>query len=310
MIPELAGQRENLPIPAHLRSWTDLARVCAWEADAHQAWYDSVAQKSLKAVARRKPKQHCLPRSGLGGMLKFLGPPKGTNTPDRTRRGVESVITLAQCVACLLRAGVTLPITTRVTQLWNPMGKYEETRCEEVHVLPPARTFSVPCNAVSVVGPLASPVLDLSPSKGPTNGRVGGGGGGVNRLEIVEGGNSKKKKKKERNASKTNRMEAGGRGGGGGTLGMNVPAGMREGMPGGGAGVVLGRTVPKMMAPVGGITAPVGGGGIAGVSVEVVGLPNWRRSVPVHALSPDYLDYSIREKEREFYKSAGILPYR
>lgn len=281
--------------------------MCAWEADAHQARYDSGAQKSVGAVARRKPKQHCLPRSGLGGMLKFLGPPKGMNTQDCTRRGVESVLTLAQCAACLLRAGVTMPITTRVTQVWSPMGKYEETRCEEVHVLPPVRTFSVPCNAVSVVGPLASPALDLSPSKGPTNGRVGGG---ANRLEMVEGGSSKKKKRKERNALKTQRVEAGGRGGGDGTIGMNVPVGMREGNPGGGAGVVLGGTASKMMVPVGGITAPVGGGGIAGVSVGVVGLPNWRRSVPVHTLSPDYLDYSIREKEREFYKSAGILPYR
>lgn len=310
MIPELAGQRENMPLPAHLRSWTDLTRVCAWEADAHQAWYDSGAHKSMSTIARRRPKQHCLPRSGLGGMLKFLGPPKEANAQDRTRRGVESVLTLAQCVACLVRAGVAMPITTRVTQVWNPMGQYEETRCEEVHVLPPARTFSAPCN-VSVVGPLASPALGLSPSKGPSNGRVGGGGG-VNRLEMVEGGSGRKKNpKKVRNAPKMQRMEAGGRGGGGGTLGMNLPAGMGEGRPdGGGAGLVLGGAAHRMMVPVGGTIAPVGGGGIAGVSVGVVGLPNWRRSVPAHTLSPDYLDYSIREKEREFYKSAGILPYR
>lgn len=79
----------------------------------------------------------------------------------------------------------------------------------------------------------------------------------------------------------SNRATDGGWGSGGGT----EPQGWGGARGGGGAG--------------GGVGGSGGGGGF----------PEWRRTMPVDALAPNYLDYFVRERERKFYKSAGILPY-
>ncbi|CAN0469279.1 unnamed protein product, partial [Hapterophycus canaliculatus] len=157
-LPDLIGQHK-LQLPDHLRSWTDAATVCGWEASRENAHLIAMAAGARKGaggggkergrpgqspraapgggakVARgwiKAPKKHALPRSGLAGMLKFLGCPSDPVEMHRTRRGMNVVESLAQCVLGMVRLGIPLPVTSRVTQVWGGAGEYVGSRQDQL----------------------------------------------------------------------------------------------------------------------------------------------------------------------------------
>lgn len=81
---------------------------------------------------KRHAKKHALPKSALAGMLKFFGAP--TTTMSNVRRGMKYALGVAQCVACLVRHGVSLPVTCRVTQKWGPGGGCQGSVYDEIAV--------------------------------------------------------------------------------------------------------------------------------------------------------------------------------
>lgn len=86
--------------------------------------------QQLPMKRRRQPKKHCLPRSGLPGMFKFFEAPVAVL--GCSQRGMEAAVAIAQCVACLLRHGSPLPITSRVTPVWGPGGEYQGSLYDEL----------------------------------------------------------------------------------------------------------------------------------------------------------------------------------
>lgn len=251
----------------------------------------------------RQRKKHCLPRSGLAGMLKFLGAPKEAALHGLTRRGMETVAGVAQCVACLVRIGVPFPVTARVTQLWGPGGKYEGTRYDELPLI----------------------LLPAAPTPGSAGGAGASGsvgGGGERGGGQVWSASSPQQSQTRVAAASTTMNENNNRGGNRGgvaseprkkTPKKNGFGGGGGGAPGGhgGGGVLVSHAGSK------GAVESVPGGGGAAVGGEGAGavqrggkVPEWRKNMPIESLAPDYLDYFLRAKERQFYKSAGILPYR
>lgn len=262
----------------------------------------------------RHRKKHCLPRSGLAGMLKFLGAPKDAARREDTlhgltRRGMETVAGVAQCVACLVRIGVPFPVTGRMTQLWGPGGTYEGTQYDELPlILLPAAPASGSAGGASAVGGGGGQGRGQGQGQGQVWGaspqqqqqhqaqtRVAPASTTMsenNHRDINNRGGVVPEKKK-----KTSKKNGPGGAGGGGGGGGGAPGGH-----GGGGALVshAGSRGAVESVPRGG-GAMVGGGGA---------IPEWRKNTPVSSLSPDYLDYFLRDRERQFYKSAGILPYR
>ncbi|CAM9518438.1 unnamed protein product [Scytosiphon promiscuus] len=235
-LPDLIGQHK-LQLPDHLRSWTDAAKVCGIKA----------------------PKKHALPRSGLPGMLKFLGCPLSPADPRRAQRGINTVESLAQCVLSMVRLGMPLPVTSRVTQVWGGAGEYAGSRHDKFPDEPPQET---------VLGG-APPVVSNLLLGGAATGAAGvapvplGSQGGVQEAQAQQ-----------------------------------WPNGAPHGAWGGAAGAQQGQHENDA-----GASAVAGNGRNQRV-------PHWRQSVPIDLLAPDYLDFFVRERERQLYKSAAILPYR
>ena len=355
-MPDLIGEIKLL-LPDHLRSWTDAARMCGWAADRENARIVAAAAAAAaeqgqlnggrRARSRRRPgggagagaiqaesrprppplqrglpqpKKHSLPQSGLAGMLKFLGCPKEPHVPNRTRRGANVVESLAQCVVCLVRLGVPMPVTSRVTQAWGAAGEYAGSNLEEVSIKPPSLALTGAPGAVLNAGggagrraataaPLLAggPVPMAMPSPGPGPGDRNYDGGG--------GAGTEERQGKRKNNNNGRREHDG-------SLGANevyAPP-RREGPPPRGGhsphhhqheqyapgeprrGDRRGGEQWRNGAPGGGWDGERRGGRQQ--------VPAWRQNLPVDALAPDYLDYFVRDRERQFYKSAGILPYR
>ncbi|CAN0176414.1 unnamed protein product, partial [Ectocarpus sp. 8 AP-2014] len=354
-LPELIGQHK-LQLPEHLRSWTDAARMCGWEAERLNvgiAAYNAAAtgqeggggsggryaprsgsrgagaaaeSAGARSRGRKKPTiKHSLPQSGLPGMLKFLGCPKEPDIAHRTRRGMNVVESLAQCVVCMVRLGISIPVTSRITQEWAGGGGYAGCHHDELSIDQPQVVLKVvrygpdglPAEgAVAAAG--TGPVVRLGPQ------RVMGGGplimnapnptAGINRSASgapTQQQPQKTKKKKNKQGSAHNGVSANG-----------VYA---EGPPFVGGPAQQQHQQQHQLGPgarpgdglVGGPQwqngAPGGGwvGGAAGVGGgRGQPIPHWRQNVPINSLAPNYLDYFVRERERQYYKSAGILPYR
>ncbi|CAM9313684.1 unnamed protein product [Pylaiella littoralis] len=419
-IPDLIGEHK-LQIPDHLRSWTDAARMCGWEGDrlnAQAAASAAAATGQTYVVAggagsqnvgntAGKPKhvKHALPQAGLNGMLKFLGCPAEPVVPNRTKRGINNVQSLAQCVVCMVRLGVPMPVTSRTTQMWEGAGGYAGSRHEELRIEQPpvvlAGAAPAPTNVVvgppagggagrmepqplhappAVLGVGGGPAPMVTPAVAPAG--LSGGGMGNNNGNGAEKQGKKKKKKKSKNGG-TNNMNSNSTNGpgtnemyvlpqregplllGGQTqqqlvsVGQQqqqqqlVPVGQQQQqqqqqlMPVGQQQQQQQQLVPvgqqqqqqklvpvgqqqklvpvgqqQQLVPVGhrgdgpggpqwqnGAPGGGGGGGGAGGG-NGQSAPHWRQSIPISYLSPDYLDYFVREKERQYYKSAGVLPYR
>ncbi|CAN0064909.1 unnamed protein product, partial [Ectocarpus sp. 13 AM-2016] len=176
-LPELIGQHK-LQLPDHLRSWTDAARMCGWEAErlnVRIAAYNAAAtgqeggggsggrsggryaprsgsrgagaaaeSAGARSRGRKKPTiKHSLPQSGLPGMLKFLGCPKEPDIAHRTRRGMNVVESLAQCVVCMVRLGIPIPVTSRITQEWAGGGGYAGCHHDELSIDQPQVVLKV-----------------------------------------------------------------------------------------------------------------------------------------------------------------------
>lgn len=351
-LPDLIGQHK-LQLPDHLRSWTDAAKVCGWEASRENAHLAAMAAnarnggrggggggggggkergRSAQAGAgggandrRRFPKKHALPRSGLPGMLKFLGCPNDSSGLQRARRGMNTVESLAQCVVGMVRLGMPLPVTSRVTQVWGGAGDYAGSRHEQF----PDESSQQQQHQqqVVVVGGWGAPVVipnDVSgaaaggapaplllsqgvvgaaaPAHAPDQ-RIGFGGSapaGMQQQQQLhqqqqlyqpqpqlqpqqqQQQEKKVKKKKKKKEASIQQWQNG------------TPTGTWGG-PAGGA--------TKGQHENGGVARGAGNGTDQRV-------PHWRQSVPVDLLAPDYLDFYVRERERQLYKSAAILPYR
>lgn len=354
-LPELIGQHK-LQLPEHLRSWTDAARMCGWEAERLNvgiAAYNAAAtgQESgsgggggssgghhaprsrsrgagaaaesagAKSRGKKKPmKKHSLPQSGLPGMLKFLGCPKEPDIPHRTRRGMNVVESLAQCVVCMVRLGIPIPVTSRITQEWAGGGDYAGCHHDELSIDQPQVVLKVtrygpdgmPAEGAVAAGG-TGPVMPLGPQ-----GVMGGGPLIVNAPNPTVGNNGvntigasmqqqpqKAKKKKNKQGSVHNGVSANGVYTEGPPL-VGGPAQQQQQQLGPGAhrGDGLGGGPQWQNGASGGGWGgqAAGGGGQP--------MPHWRQNVPVNFLAPDYLDYFVRERERQYYKSAGILPYR
>ncbi|CAM9999604.1 unnamed protein product [Ectocarpus sp. 12 AP-2014] len=357
-LPELIGQHK-LQLPDHLRSWTDAARMCGWEAErlnVRIAAYNAAAtgqeggggggggggsggrhaprsgsrgagaaaeSAGARSRGRKKPTiKHSLPQSGLPGMLKFLGCPKEPDIAHRTRRGMNVVESLAQCVVCMVRLGIPIPVTSRITQEWAGGGGYAGCHHDELSIDQPQVVLKVvrygpdglPAEgAVTAAG--TGPVVRLGPqgvmgggllilnAPNPTAGINGSASGAPTQQQL-----QKTKKKKNKQGSAHNGVSANGVHAEG-PLFVGGPAQQRQQRLGPGArpGEGLGGG-PQWQngAPGGGLVG--GAAGVGGGRGQP--MPHWRQNVPINSLAPDYLDYFVRERERQYYKSAGILPYR
>lgn len=375
-------------------------------------------QRKLKNL--NKP--HGLPESGMAGMLKVLGGP--AKMISNLRRGMDSVVGLAQCAACLVRHGEGLPVTSRVSRVWGREGEYQGSTYHELPIVDQRRAVPTPSapviRAAPVVGGvhtnrLSLPSYELGPSTTseerrafdanltpqerklnkkrererererernrnremshlsqqrklpPANGGDGGGGPRGRSGSDVSRGKDKgrdgrapsqapntdsKRKRSKRGGRKSRpdgkqvedsceaRDEArGSRQSGGGDATRNGFSGNSEGFDGGGVShdgrhpKESGRRRestehtrrdreqrPNVSNDM--VDRVQGGDGACGVHQNGYrngqgqtqergdAVPHWRGSVPVSSLSEDYLDYYVRERERKYYKSAGIIPYR
>ncbi|CAM9775012.1 unnamed protein product [Ectocarpus sp. 6 AP-2014] len=357
-LPELIGQHK-LQLPDHLRSWTDAARMCGWEAERLNvgiAAYNAAAtgqegsggggggsggrhaprsgsrgagaateSAGARSRGRKKPTiKHSLPQSGLPGMLKFLGCPKEPDISHRTRRGMNVVESLAQCVVCMVRLGIPIPVTSRITQEWAGGGGYAGCHHDELSIDQPQVVLKVvrygpdglPAEgAVAAAG--TGPVVRLRPqgvmgggplimnAPNPTTGINGSASGAPTQQQP-----QKTKKKKNKQGSAHNGVSANGVYAegppfvGGPAQHQHQQHQLRPGArPGDGLG---GGPQWQNGAPGGGWVG--GAAGVGGGRGQP--MPHWRQNVPINSLAPDYLDYFVRERERQYYKSAGILPYR
>lgn len=276
-----------------------------------------------------QPKKHALPQSGLAGMLSFLGCPREPHVPNRTRRGMNVVESLAQCVVCLVRLGVPVPVTSRITQAWGPAGEYAGSSLEELAIEPPPSSVSAGGGAAAVLTGAsvaggagrgaAAPLLVGGPVPLPMamSRPVPGGSANNDNGAEKQGKKKNKKNRKENNNNNNNNGSSANevynppqREGppplwGNHSQQQYAPGGPRRGDGRGGGGAGGGEQWHNGAAAPGGGWA--GGAGSGGRGNPV---PAWRRNLPVDSLAPDYLDYFVRERERMYYKSAGILPYR
>lgn len=316
-MPDLIGEHK-LQLPDHLRSWTDAARMCAWEGDRQNALAAASAaapagtgtgSSSVPGTTGRKPKhiKHALPQAGLSGMLKLLGCPTEPVVPNRTRRGMNNVESLAQCVVCMVRLGVPMPVTSRTTQMWEGAGGYAGSRHEELRIEQPQVVLAgtAPVVLTGVGGRPAPMVTTAKAAPDPSS-----GGMGINNNGAEKQGKKKKKKNKKENGGMNNNSNNG--------LGTNGTYTLphREGaqLLGGQQQQQQQPQQQQQFVPMDHRGSEPGGpqrqNGAPGGGGKGHSAPHWRQSIPVHHLSPDYLDYFVREKERQYYKSAGILPYR